>query len=243
MGVVHFMYVSIPKEIFHVHSYRCGHAEEVEDEAYVKRAVELGANRIVFTDHVPYPNDYFQRRMKYEELDGYIKTINELKTKYKKEIEILCGLEAEFVVAYKNYYEELRERLDLLVLGQHFYEVNGEFSFNRPKEEVIENEYRYSSEAIIQGIESGLFDVVVHPDRIFRRRKQWEDDMAAVGTNIISAAVKHDIPLEINISSQRRNNQFWPEFWKLIEDNDGFTRCRIITGFDAHHVSELQVKE
>ena len=28
--------------MFHVHTYRCGHAENVPDEAYVKRAIELG---------------------------------------------------------------------------------------------------------------------------------------------------------------------------------------------------------
>ncbi|MBQ2577396.1 MAG: PHP domain-containing protein [Lachnospiraceae bacterium] len=42
-------------EIFHVHTFRCGHAAEVEDEAYVKKAIELGADKITFTDHAPFP--------------------------------------------------------------------------------------------------------------------------------------------------------------------------------------------
>lgn len=41
--------------IFHVHTYRCGHASDETDEDYVKRAVELGADSITFTDHAPFP--------------------------------------------------------------------------------------------------------------------------------------------------------------------------------------------
>ena len=31
------------KTAFHVHTYRCGHAEHIPDEAYVKKAIELGS--------------------------------------------------------------------------------------------------------------------------------------------------------------------------------------------------------
>lgn len=47
-------------DIFHVHTYRCGHAEEVGDEEYVIKAIELGATGIWFTDHAPFPGDPFR---------------------------------------------------------------------------------------------------------------------------------------------------------------------------------------
>ena len=34
--------------VFHVHTWRCGYAEDIEDEVYVKRAVELEAEAIYF---------------------------------------------------------------------------------------------------------------------------------------------------------------------------------------------------
>jgi histidinol-phosphatase (PHP family) len=52
-----------------VHTYRCGHAENVSDEEYIKKAISLGASGIWFTDHAPFPGDPFGNRMKYSELD------------------------------------------------------------------------------------------------------------------------------------------------------------------------------
>ena len=43
------------KDIFHVHTFRCGHAENVSDEEYIKKAISLGASGIWFTDHAPFP--------------------------------------------------------------------------------------------------------------------------------------------------------------------------------------------
>ena len=39
------MYTQIEREMFHVHTYRCGHAKNVPDEAICKKAIELGASR------------------------------------------------------------------------------------------------------------------------------------------------------------------------------------------------------
>lgn len=33
------------KEVFHVHTWRCGHAGEEREEAYIREAVRLGAGR------------------------------------------------------------------------------------------------------------------------------------------------------------------------------------------------------
>lgn len=43
------------KYVFHVHTKRCGHASDEPDELYIKRAVEMGAESITFTDHAPFP--------------------------------------------------------------------------------------------------------------------------------------------------------------------------------------------
>ena len=53
------------KDCFHVHTYRCGHAEDIPDEAYIKAAMSIGAKGIWFTDHAPFPGNPFKNRMKY----------------------------------------------------------------------------------------------------------------------------------------------------------------------------------
>lgn len=53
------------KHLFHVHTYQCGHAENVPDEVYVTRALQLGASDIWFSDHAPFPGNLFGNRMRY----------------------------------------------------------------------------------------------------------------------------------------------------------------------------------
>ncbi len=67
--------------IFHVHSWRCGHAENANDEDYVKKAISLGASSIYFTDHAPFPGNPFRNRMNYNQLEEYISTLKVLKVR------------------------------------------------------------------------------------------------------------------------------------------------------------------
>ena len=60
------------KELFHIHTHRCKHASSEADVEYVEKAIELGARKIVFTDHAPFPDNPFGNRMDIEELPEYI---------------------------------------------------------------------------------------------------------------------------------------------------------------------------
>lgn len=51
--------------IFYVHTWRCGHASNEPERAYIESAIELKAKSIIFTDHAPFPNDPFTGRMRY----------------------------------------------------------------------------------------------------------------------------------------------------------------------------------
>ena len=68
-----------PKEAFHVHTWRCGHAGDEREDTYIRAAMYLGAKQITFTDHAPFPGDPFRGRMKMTEFPEYIETLSELK--------------------------------------------------------------------------------------------------------------------------------------------------------------------
>lgn len=38
---------------FHTHTFRCGHADLVDEEEYVKEYIAMGFKKIAFTDHCP----------------------------------------------------------------------------------------------------------------------------------------------------------------------------------------------
>lgn len=227
-------------KLFHVHTFRCGHAEDVSDEEYVKKAVELGADEIWFTDHAPFPDDPFGSRMKLSDLDEYLSTLSSLKNKYKN-IDIHIGLETEYFPSFhKNgYYDKLRSMkgIELLLLGQHMAEISETppaYSFSESKEYLDKNEYRLLGNAIVQGIRTGYYNAVAHPDRIFRRISSWTSDMEAISMDIINAAMEADIPLETNMSFIDYPMSVREEFWQLVPKN-----AKIIKGLDAHYLNEM----
>ena len=228
-------------EIFHVHSFRCKHAGNAPDSAYIKKAVELGASKITFTDHAPFPDNPFGNRMDISELPEYIGTLNCLKTEYKNHIEVVVGLEIEFIPMYLDYYQELYNLpgLDMLMIGQHFYQhEDGRYSFSDSLEFRKTNEATGVIDAIIKGIETDMFTVVAHPDRAFRYCAHWTDAQEALSRKLICAALKHNVKLELNESSKKKG-LFRKEFWSLLSEVGKATDDIVIKGLDAHSVKEL----
>ena len=228
------MYKPIQKEIFHVHTRRCKHAGEEQDYEYVEKAIDLGASRIVFTDHCPFPENPFRSRMEMEQLPEYLSSMRRLKKEYASRIEVLAGLEVEYLPSFEKYYKELKGsgEFDLLMLGQHMYEhENGTWSF---MDEDKTDEYVGLCKAMVEGMRTGLFDIIAHPDRAFKRHKSWNPDMTCASRKVITEAIKHGLWLEKNYSSMQHEFQYWEEFWNMD------TRKHPLYGYDAHSVAEME---
>ena len=228
-----------PTDIFHVHTFRCKHAEEVPDEAYVKKTIELGATGIWFSDHSPFPGDPFRNRMKLAELEEYLDTLSGLKEKYKNQILIHIGLEIEYFPSFRGFYDELKSdaRLEFLLLGQHIYETApGQYNFTMSPEEKNRLEWSGCGHSMLEGIITGLFDIVAHPDRIFRRcKKEWTPDMEQFSRTIIQKAQEQGMALEKNYSSVQRKYHYRQQFWELVPPE-----VPIVFGTDAHSLKELE---
>jgi len=224
-------------ELFHVHTFRCKHAEEVSDEAYIKRAIEMGAPRITFTDHAPFPGDPFRRRMDYAQLPEYIATLSELRTKYEGAIEVRFGLECEYLPSFKSYYEDLRG-MDLypLIIGQHFAEIApGQYSFQlEDKKYKKQITGRVEMEAIAEGAATGIFACAAHPDRSFSYHKKFDETVERISREFVEAVVPTGIALEYNLGSFRESRLHKKEFWGLVPDS-----VNVVMGTDAHAVAEL----
>ena len=218
------------KKIFHVHGYRCKHASEESDEAYVKKAIELGAEKIVFTDHAPFPGDPFHYRMLMDEFPEYLSVLRKLKMKYMDKIDVKIGLEIEFIPIFTDYYKSLLNdhKLEVLLLGQHFSMLtDGRYSFElKDKSE----EHKILAEGMIAGMETELFQVVAHPDQIFRRLKVWNEETESIAQEIKSCAHHSGIILEQNVSNMFDNKLYFEhdkykvEIKELIENNLEFRK-------------------
>lgn len=129
-------------------------------------------------------------------------------------------------------YEKLKEDegIEYLLLGQHFYELApGEYSFSKKG---LSGRADGIVRAELEGVESGYFSGIAHPDRSYRYLKPGEEADIGLVKELIAAASEYHIPLEKNISSMEAN-WYYPEiFWKYCTDD-------YLVGLDAHSVSEM----
>lgn len=227
---------------YHTHTYRCGHAYGT-DEEYVLEAIKKGLKVIGFTDHIFLPNHPQQGiRGDISCLDEYINSINYLKEKYKDQIEILVGFEAEYFEEYLDYYKDLLRsgRIDFLIQGQHNYIENGklEWYFGSLNDNVSINLY---AEHIVKGIETGLYSFVAHPDLFVRCLDHFDSFHEEITRKICEAAVKHNVPLEFNLGGLRfPYKKYSPgdaklrypclDFWKIASTYP----IRVFVGPDCH---------
>lgn len=224
--------------IFHVHTYRCLHAGDEREIEYIQKAIELGATEIVFTDHCPFPGNPFRMRMEISELADYVNTLKALRQQFKDKIDIKIGLETEYVPTYREFYEQLRDsgEFDLLLLGQHFALLpDGEYTFQKKDKS---GEAKALADAMIEGMQSGFFSVVAHPDQIFRREGKWNEEMARISNRIKQCAAQTGVTLEINMDNKlnnERGRKYRKEFWEDMPKD-----INVIYGVDAHSVAELE---
>lgn len=218
---------------FHIHTNRCKHAAVDSDEEYVQAALDLGMKQIVFSDHAPFPSDPFSGRMKYLQLGEYTRSLSALREKYKSHIEIYIGLEIEYMPEYMAYYEELIEKVDFLMLGQHHTSFQpGKYTFNsgRPKDEI----YTRLLNSTIEAMQTGLFSVIAHPDRFLNPDIEWTWKEENYAKNIVKIADENGIFLEKNLSSVEQG-KYYPAFWEYTTKD-----TKVVYGLDAHSVIELK---
>lgn len=232
------------KTNFHTHNYRCGHAVgNVED--YVKEGIKHGYTELGISDHAPLPDYYFDR-MKMEELDGYLLEIEEAKEKYKDKIKIYKSIEIEYFPEFQDYYDEIKEKLDYMILGLHAFRCEGEMEiFNAWKVNSRKKVEAYGK-YMVKGIESGNFDYIAHPDLYMIAYRKWNETTEEIAHNICRAALKMDIPLEVNANGIRKTLERHPdwdrymypykEFWEVASKYN--VKCMI--GSDAHDYKILE---
>lgn len=236
---------------FHTHTYRCGHAKG-EDEDYVISSINNGLKVLGFSDHIFYPNftgdNYKNVRGDYSLLEDYRSSVLNLKEKYKNQIEIHLGFEAEYYEDYDWYYKELLENktVEYLILGQHFIRENGitgAFLFNSQDTIGIK---KYAN-ALIKGMETGYFSYVAHPDLYLSGYAEFDETTEQIAHLIAQKSLELDIPLELNLGGFRRgfktylsneSRYEYPnfDFWKIISKYG----CKVIVGIDAHDPNNIE---
>lgn len=216
---------------YHTHTVRCGHGKGTEEE-YVKAAMEGGVQILGFSEHCTYlmhPGATEKPHLDREGLVQYARNVKELKEKYKKDIELHLGIEAEYYPdTHKELCSVLRDQgVEYLLLGQHFLDSpTGQRTRNEIYDPKILEHY---CDQIIEGMQTGTFSYVAHPDCILFLGDR--NLLKAQLRRICVEAKSCNLPLEINLLGIHKNKHYpCKEFFELLAE-EGNT---VIFGADAH---------
>lgn len=235
---------------YHTHTNRCGHAGISEDSEYVERARANGIKQLGFSDHIPVPELAYQdpeHQMHISEVDEYIESIRHLQAQ-NPDMKINVGFEVEFDPMKEQFLGELREKVDYMILGQHFVPSgNGLIKKNNNPDYPL----KYA-EMLCKAMESGIFDIVAHPDIFMELRdclaseeakRQFDDNAVVASQMICNKAKEIGIPIELNfagidkgqIMSDGKYSYPHPTFWKIASE----TGVQVLYGVDAHDPSQF----
>ena len=217
---------------YHTHTARCRHASG-EDREYVEAAISQGIKVLGFSDHCPwvFPDGFVSgTRMEPHELDGYFKSLCDLRDEYKDDITIYIGFEAEHIPELMPEQDKLLADypVDYMILGQHFLEPEpfGAYTgYPTPSENML----AWYTDLVIEALETGRYKYAAHPDLLHftgdneTYRKHY--------TRLCQCLKRLDIPVEINLLGLGQHRHY-PDnrFLEIARD----TGCCAILGIDAH---------
>ncbi len=217
---------------YHTHTQRCLHAYG-SDREYIESAIKNGMKVLGFSDHCPwiFPDGYVSGiRMIPADVDEYFSSLTALKKEYEKDIKIYIGFESEYVPELMESQDKFLADypVDYMILGQHSIapENISRYMGSPTRDEDILKKY---VDLIIEGMESGRYKYVAHPDlfNFIGYKRTYVKHF----TRLCEYLKSKDIPVEINLLGLSQNRHYpTPEFMEIAQ-KVGNTA---IIGFDAH---------
>lgn len=229
------------KANYHTHTMRCQHASG-EDREYVEAAIRAGISVLGFSDHCPwiYQDDYVSNiRMIPAETEGYVTSIEKLRSEYKKDIDILIGFEAEYIPELMEQQDRFLADypIDYMILGQHFLDKESDVNYSGRMSDDENRLIRYV-DLCLEAVESGRYAYLAHPDLIYYTGADeiYEREMR----RLCQGMKKRGVPLEMNLLgiAIKRN---YPDrrFWAIARE----TGNPVIFGVDAHNPEQFADRE
>jgi len=222
---------------YHLHTTLCKHARGAVEE-YVQAAIRQGISEIAFTDHIPLPAGFDRaHRMEPGELDTYVKWVEQIRSHYP-DITIRLGIEADYYKGFENYTKEILQRydFDVVIMSVHFLrhwpEGNWVFNYSFPEKPSAEIYTDYIN-TLIEGLGTGLFDIIGHADLIKHPGDSLVKTIPDDISRLLAAVKKAGMAVEINTSGYRKlagESYPGPDWLPLLKAWD----VAVTTGSDSH---------
>lgn len=212
------------KTNYHTHTKRCMHAEGTEAD-YVKAALNAGLDVLGFSDHGPFPDNRFDSRMPYADLDEYLACMDALRPTVP--FPILKGLEIEYCPDSRDYYSFLLKEKSWIICCWVSIITRRMTVPTFMSSRFLKN--RYARIYQICPFRQRSAENRILPDSrasrcIFNNPYSWDDNCEEACDIILNAAVQTGAVLELNANGIRKgiqslgNDHRWPypyaDFWK-----------------------------
>lgn len=149
----------------HTHTPRCKHARG-EGSDYAQAALNAGLRGFAITCHNPMPQGYGARmRMAPDELDAYVEDMKATRELYAGRVDVLLGLEADYVPGHENVVACQINAHDFDVVIGSVHPQIPEYRARYFAGDTFAYQQTYF-EHLADSAESGLFDVLAHGDLI-----------------------------------------------------------------------------
>lgn len=232
---------------YHTHTPLCRHAEG-SPEAFVQQALQNGLYQYGIADHAPMPPDkepYDEWRMLNSELPLYFDWVSQAKVAAKhSDLQILCGLECDWVPGIEPWIVELRARYqwDYLIGSVHYLPNNGSVDdslyANKSLTGSVEEDWRQYWAAMESLVRSGLFDIVGHIDLVKIWGRVPSGDLMSYYAPTLQALQESNMAVEINTAGWHKHcREQYPSIPLLRELLA--RRIPIVINSDAHYPQHL----
>lgn len=199
----------------HIHTARCGHATGSDGEL-IEAAIARGLAAVALTDHAPFYWLSPERRdprlaMASEDLPRYVEEVLALAARYRGQIEVLLGLEADYIAGREEVLVRLLEAypFDVVLGSVHFLDgwlVDAPSSLARldQGQDEVDRVWARYAELVIAAAGSGLFDVLTHLDLPKKFGHRPSLPFAGRQSEIVAAVAASSCVVELSSAGRRR---------------------------------------
>lgn len=221
---------------YHTHNYLCGHADGTVSD-YAEEALRNGLAELGVSDHCKPPIGSAEPYLTPYDLDEkYLPQFDAARMEYGGRLKILSGAEIEYFGGCDGYYETLLQKLDYLVLGQHVY-LKGDAVRNSFCDGTNERDILAYCDGVKDGLRSGYFSLLAHPDLIFYHRPEITPRIADAFESVVVTAKLNGVPLELNANGIRNHAFRYPT--DLLTELCKKHGAPVMISADAHTPTDL----
>ncbi len=197
---------------YHTHHVRCGHALGQLEE-YVQRGIEIGLEQLGLSDHMPLlhvdPAMYYPgMAMPLTELPFYVEECLALKEKYRGQIDIKVGLEADYIEGYEDRIERIVMDYpwDYVIGSVHFlgeWDISDSRQLDGWNGQDPDKVYCRYYDAVQKAASTGFYDFTGHIDVIKRFGFKPAENMVALEKATLDVIKQQNMAIELNASGLR----------------------------------------